>query len=193
MSKPRPETGRLLTLAEAKNIATPCVYALCDTSGGSFYVGRSIRPGRRFREHSWPCNRKNLALRARIASLGHSLRIVILSLNVEDERAEIAKRPWLLNLVGPHHWAWEQQKNRPWVAGTGMVVPSRAALCRMSGPKAAVCRRWLGSLSPAERCAVEIELFRELPFYIQKRCEPWIARNKDRMLRCLEEAHGHRA
>lgn len=185
--------GRKWSLDEAVRLTTPCVYALCDQDGVAFYVGKTKRPWRRFREHTWLGSHKNAALKEKIAAVGPRLKIEILAENPTDlnaeERRQITHRVGLLNLIGPHHWSWERQSGKtPWMAGSGIMFPTRLALGKMDRAKRAICQKYLRSLPTEDRCAVEIEMYRELPIYSQRRCDRWLSIVGNRMLGCMENA-----
>ena len=185
----------LLTVKEAKALLDPCVYALCDLGGKPFYVGKTVRPWRRFAEHCWkPRGTANLAVAKLVAELGQDLRILILHMNPVDikqaERLEIAARPWLLNAVGPHHWSWNVRHDKPWAAGTGIFCPTTLVLSKMKDKNGkAVIRSYLKGISKQARCCVEIETFQMLRPWDQVRLETrWLSRVHSKMLRCLENA-----
>jgi hypothetical protein len=187
------EVGHLLLISEARKLVCPCVYALCDANGAAFYVGKTIRPWRRFAEHVWQRGGANLLVKKKIKSIGACLRVCILAespvdINTEERRA-IAVRPWVLNVVGPHHWVWQQRKDKPWAAGTGIHAPSNVIVGRMKDKcKKELCRAFLHSLSLKDRCILEINLYREFPLFAQRRLDKWLCATRRKMLECLEHA-----
>lgn len=158
----------LHTPRECKTLIGSFVYALCDEIGREFYVGQTRRLGRRISEHRWrPTKSTNPATRRMIVALGDNLRISILRDNPQDinaaEREEIAKRPWLLNSIGPHHWAWSQRTDKPWHVGTGIKTPSSIFVDHVSDDVGRGLRRYLRSLGRIERALLELRLFEALP------------------------------
>lgn len=185
------EARPLLEVSKAKKLKAPCIYALCDTAGMAFYVGKTINPGERFSEHLRPAGGHNPVLKEKIKKLGVDLRVCILCEDPPDinaaERREIASRPWIVNMVGPHHWAWQCRSDKPWAAGSGIWCPSQLSIrATKDQTKKQTCRAFLRSLTPAERCVVEIELYREFPLGFQRRLNRWLDLAQGKMLACLE-------
>lgn len=179
----------LLTIEEACALTKPIVYALCDMSGVPFYVGRTRRPRARFRAHARGATDNNL-LREQVAKLGSDIRVAVLQFDPKDiqaaERAEIAKRSDLVNLVGGHHWAWSKHATAPWSAGNKALCPSEYAANRMRPHVAKQYRKRVAELSQRDRSRYEIDLMVSLPEAHAKPLTAWARAVAPKLLAAAE-------
>jgi hypothetical protein len=195
--RPIRERAELLLVKQALAIKAGCVYALCDSKGYAFYVGKTIRPKRRFAEHVWSLKggHANVALHKKVTELGDDIRVAILTYGRTSEelnkleRENIARRPWTLNLIGADHWAWSSRHDtKPWMAGTGVRMPSQLLLEGCSKGFRQFVARDLKRMNDVDRCRMEIGIFQKLPFFRQKRAEKWYAIVYWKLLKFVEAA-----
>jgi hypothetical protein len=93
-----------LTLNEAKKIDAPVVYALCDTDGAIFYIGKTTNAALRFTRYAKAQAFHNSLLTEKLRS-GKDFRVKILDYNPENLKEAESKRIKshdgnLLNIMG---------------------------------------------------------------------------------------------
>lgn len=180
-----------LTFREARLISEPIVYALCDR-GGVFYVGKTAVPAKRFYQHAAGAPR-NPRLHQRLMMSGGEVRVEVLHRSPADidaaEQAEILSRPALLNIVGIDRpfgsFPAPVEIDRPWVSGRERP-PSAWARLR-TGPDREL-DKIIDGMTPARRCAYELNLLASLDPYIQRRFSRWLALTGPKMRAALEAA-----
>lgn len=185
--------NELLSVSEAKLIAEPVVYGLCDLTGKIFYVGKTVCPRRRFQAHR-EGKSKNRPLSDRIRALGSDLRIVVLERSPSDinaaERLQIAAHDGLLNLIGADSHFWAKNSEVPWAAGTGVHCPSVYLAVGLSAERRDAIRKIKASMTDADRCKYEASLFFDLERSVQKKLLRWYEACRVKMISCIEAQDG---
>ena len=179
----------LLTVAEARRITVPIVYALVDARG-LFYVGQTKRADQRFDQHVRGLT-PNRGLRGRVKAAGDSLRVQVLHWDPPNllavESAEIASRPGLVNLVGREGFSYFARRSelKPWQAKGQTPSPSEWASRKTGDSKNPQLASALARMTDAHRCGYELSLLAGFHPIIQKRFAKWLGETRGRMLECL--------
>lgn len=188
-------TDELLTVAQASALKGGIVYGLVDELG-IFYVGKTVRPWRRFKQHR-ECRALNQRLNERIGNAGPALRVVVLQRDPSDinaaERHEIRSRTGLVNIVGVVRPFWSFPKAKytpevtPWKVA-GHESPSAWARRKTGDQENQELLTRLAAMSPAQRCGYELMLLESYAPIIRRRFDGWLAHTRDAMGACLGAA-----
>jgi hypothetical protein len=176
---------------------SPVVYAIGDRSSGKWvYVGKTIKPSKRFDNYKYPSLCHNPALADWLSKNEGNIFVEIVHfgrVGIDDAEKKWIKRcgDSTFNIASGGEQSWRKHNRKPWMAGIGIMPPSSLAICREKDKsKRDKIREIIGSMSDIERVSFEVSLAMDLlnlfPLgSMSRRINLWLDRCSERLIDSL--------
>ena len=171
---------------DAANLPIKCVYVFLD-NGIPVYVGKTLNAKKRFEPYRLhACHNQKLNGWLKEKSGDFTVEIYQPE-NIDSFEVDLIKlnKPTLFNISHGNETDWylQNRKQKPWVAGRGILSPiSEMLRCSDSKERKDAIRKYLNSMSDKERCRHEIGLAMLKPATFKR----WLDLTTDKMIACLE-------